>query len=224
VFGNVLQDTNPGYAGGLYDPVTELVRFGARDYDPRTGRWTAKDPIGFSAGDGNLYRYVGGDPVNLVDPSGLILPVLGAVAVGAFGGALIGAGANVLNAWAAGKTSKSDMLEAAKIGAAAGFIGGAFTPIPGVGPFIAGAVWGALISYANHHNGFIVSDDLEGDMTTNATVGALTCGAGGIAGKAAFGGSFTGIGVSKAVGDTLGAVFGEAAATGIASSAQSWPD
>jgi YD repeat-containing protein len=35
-FGNVLQDTNPGfqpfaYAGGLYDPATELVRFGARD-------------------------------------------------------------------------------------------------------------------------------------------------------------------------------------------------
>jgi RHS repeat-associated protein len=75
-FGNVLQDTNPGfqpvgYAGGLYDPATELVRFGARDYDPRTGRWTAKDPIGFNAGDGNLYRYVGGDPVNRVDSNGL---------------------------------------------------------------------------------------------------------------------------------------------------------
>ena len=75
-FGNVLQDTNPGfqpfgYTGGLYDPATELVRFGARDYDPRSGRWTAKDPIGFNSGDGNLYRYVAGDPVNLVDPSGL---------------------------------------------------------------------------------------------------------------------------------------------------------
>ncbi|MGM0557012.1 MAG: RHS repeat-associated core domain-containing protein [Myxococcota bacterium] len=75
-FGRVLEDTNPGfqpfgYAGGLYDPATGLVRFGARDYDPDTGRWTASDPIGFAGGDGNLYAYVGANPVNLVDPSGL---------------------------------------------------------------------------------------------------------------------------------------------------------
>ena len=59
------------FAGGLYDRHTGLVRFGARDYDPETGRWTAKDPIGFGGGDANLYGYVVGDPVNLVDPSGL---------------------------------------------------------------------------------------------------------------------------------------------------------
>ena len=51
-FGNVLSDTKPGFqpfgfAGGLYDPDTKLVRFGARDYDPLTGRSTGKDPIGF---------------------------------------------------------------------------------------------------------------------------------------------------------------------------------
>ncbi|MFU8832906.1 MAG: RHS repeat-associated core domain-containing protein, partial [Wenzhouxiangella sp.] len=76
-FGNVLTDTNPGFqpfgfAGGLYDPDTGLVRFGARDYDPETGRWTAKDPIGFAGGDSNLYGYVLGDPVNLIDPTGFI--------------------------------------------------------------------------------------------------------------------------------------------------------
>jgi RHS repeat-associated protein len=59
-----------GYAGGLYDPDTGLVRFGARDYDPETGRWTAKDPIGFGGGQANLYLYVGGDPINFIDPSG----------------------------------------------------------------------------------------------------------------------------------------------------------
>jgi RHS repeat-associated protein len=74
-FGRVLFDSNPGfqpfgYAGGLYEPQTGLIRFGARDYDPEVGRWTAKDPIGFSGGDTNLYGYVVGDPVNLVDPSG----------------------------------------------------------------------------------------------------------------------------------------------------------
>jgi RHS repeat-associated protein len=60
-----------GYAGGLYDRDTGLVRFGARDYDPETGRWTAKDPIGFAGGDTNLYGYVANDPVNWVDPLGL---------------------------------------------------------------------------------------------------------------------------------------------------------
>jgi YD repeat-containing protein len=46
-FGNVIADTNPGFqpfgfAGGLYDPDTGLIRFGTRDYDPSTGRWTAE--------------------------------------------------------------------------------------------------------------------------------------------------------------------------------------
>jgi RHS repeat-associated protein len=51
-FGRVLEDTNPGFqpfgfAGGIYDSNTGLVRFGARDYDAETGRWYSKDPIGF---------------------------------------------------------------------------------------------------------------------------------------------------------------------------------
>jgi RHS repeat-associated protein len=75
-FGRVLVDTNPGwqpfgFAGGLWDADTGLVRFGARDYDAETGRWTSKDPIRFAGGDTNLYGYVGGDGVNGVDPLGL---------------------------------------------------------------------------------------------------------------------------------------------------------
>ena len=70
--GGVTGDWIPfGFAGGLYDEDTGLVRFGARDYEPRTGTWTAADPIGFDAGDGNLYRYCGGDPLDCVDPAGL---------------------------------------------------------------------------------------------------------------------------------------------------------
>lgn len=60
-----------GFAGGLYDQHTKLTRFGARDYDAETGRWTAKDPIRFRGGDTNLYAYVVSDPVNGFDPSGL---------------------------------------------------------------------------------------------------------------------------------------------------------
>ncbi|WP_347245729.1 RHS repeat-associated core domain-containing protein, partial [Thermogutta sp.] len=35
------------------------------------GRWMSEDPIGFDAGDGNLYRYVGNDPATRLDPLGL---------------------------------------------------------------------------------------------------------------------------------------------------------
>jgi RHS repeat-associated protein len=76
-FGNILHDSNPsftipfGFAGGLHDRDTHLVRFGYRDYMPEIGKWTAKDPILFAGGDSNLYGYVENDPVNFVDPSGL---------------------------------------------------------------------------------------------------------------------------------------------------------
>src|SRR5690606_23305306 len=63
-----------GFAGGLYDPDTGLVRFGARDYDSYTGRWTSKDPILFNGGDTNLFGYVLQDPVNNIDPSGTTIP------------------------------------------------------------------------------------------------------------------------------------------------------
>nr|NIP28450.1 RHS repeat-associated core domain-containing protein [Phycisphaerae bacterium]NIX02061.1 hypothetical protein [Phycisphaerae bacterium]NIX32263.1 hypothetical protein [Phycisphaerae bacterium] len=55
--------------------------FGARDYDPQTGRWTAKDPMAFKAYSSNLYGYVLNDPINLVDLEGESPVVLG-VALG----------------------------------------------------------------------------------------------------------------------------------------------
>jgi RHS repeat-associated protein len=73
-FGKILQNTNPGFqpfgfAGGLHDPVTDLVRFGVRDYDPTVGRFISPDPRTFTGGS-NHYVYCGGDPINLVDPLG----------------------------------------------------------------------------------------------------------------------------------------------------------
>lgn len=64
-----------GYAGGLYDQQTHLVRFGARDYLAEAGRWTAKDPIGFDGAGSNLFAYVFNDPVNLWDNEGTIAPI-----------------------------------------------------------------------------------------------------------------------------------------------------
>ncbi|WP_198015356.1 RHS repeat-associated core domain-containing protein [Nitratidesulfovibrio termitidis] len=77
-FGNPLLDTCPyfflplGFAGGLTDRHTGLVRFGFRDYDPRTGRFTAPDPLGDTGGDHDPYDYCVDDPVSAFDPLGLI--------------------------------------------------------------------------------------------------------------------------------------------------------
>lgn len=82
-FGNILTDSNPtftipfGFAGGLHDRDINLVRFGFRDYDPETGRWTAKDPIGFAGGDVDLWGYVQNNPVNWTDPFGLEVYICG---------------------------------------------------------------------------------------------------------------------------------------------------
>ena len=74
-FGNITSDSNPAFqpftfAGGLYDQDTKLISFGSRDYNPVTGRWMQKDPIGFGGQDTNLYRYVNNDLVNGIDPYG----------------------------------------------------------------------------------------------------------------------------------------------------------
>ncbi|MCL4839988.1 MAG: RHS repeat-associated core domain-containing protein, partial [Thermoanaerobaculia bacterium] len=75
-WGVVLLDTNPGwqpfgFGGGMYDTDTGLVRFGWRDYDPATGRWTSKDPILFGGGDANTFSYSFANPVSNSDPLGL---------------------------------------------------------------------------------------------------------------------------------------------------------
>ena len=76
-FGGIVEDTNPGFripigfAGGLHDRDLGFVRFGFRDYDTFTDRWTAPDPLGDKGGDPDWYGYCLDDPVNGVDPLGL---------------------------------------------------------------------------------------------------------------------------------------------------------
>jgi RHS repeat-associated protein len=59
-----------GYAGGQTDLNTGWIQFGGRWYRPSTGDWASEDPIGFRSGDQNLYRYVGNDATDQVDPTG----------------------------------------------------------------------------------------------------------------------------------------------------------
>ena len=79
-FGKLVDETGTasipfGYTGKLFDKTTGLQNNLNRWYDPNLGKWISQDPIGFAAGDANLYRYVGNSPTNATDPSGLQEPL-----------------------------------------------------------------------------------------------------------------------------------------------------
>jgi len=76
-WGNILTETDANERGRYawtsreIDVETALQYNRARYYDATTGRWIAQDPLGFDAGDSNLYRYVKNAPATSKDPSGL---------------------------------------------------------------------------------------------------------------------------------------------------------
>lgn len=69
------------FAARRYDPVTGLYHNRARAYSPDMGRFLQADPSGIKGGL-NLYAYVQNDPVNAVDPSGLVRIFVGGAADG----------------------------------------------------------------------------------------------------------------------------------------------
>jgi RHS repeat-associated protein len=76
-FGNVKSESSAAqgdaykFQGGRFDGVTGLILFGRRYYNPGSGTWLQRDPIGFAGGQTNLYSFVGNSPTNSADPSGL---------------------------------------------------------------------------------------------------------------------------------------------------------
>jgi RHS repeat-associated protein len=58
------------YTGQIALQEAQLYHYKARVYDPTMGRFLQTDPVGYDAGDLNLYGYVKGDPTNRTDPSG----------------------------------------------------------------------------------------------------------------------------------------------------------
>ena len=75
-FGQIVNETNPdvdfrfSYTGREFDAETGNYYYRARYYDPSAGRFISEDPISFAAGDSNIYRYVGNNPLFYLDPSG----------------------------------------------------------------------------------------------------------------------------------------------------------
>nr|BFD67010.1 hypothetical protein HAGR004_20320 [Bdellovibrio sp. HAGR004] len=176
-FGRVTEDTNPGYlpfgfAGGLYDPETGLVRFGVRDYDPEVGRWTSKDPILFNGGQSNLYGYTFNDPVNFIDPSGKF--GIAGVASGFISG--------MVGGYISGGT-----IPAALAGGAAGAVVGFLNPFAssaagafagGVASSLVGQVFGNVLTdqpYMNLNLGAAVFSGFGSAVGVQAA-GAMACG------------------------------------------------
>ena len=65
------------FAGQNLDPATRLYYDHARWYSPGSGTsqggtFLTRDPMGYAAGDANLYRYCGNNPVSATDPTGLV--------------------------------------------------------------------------------------------------------------------------------------------------------
>jgi RHS repeat-associated protein len=212
-FGNVVNDTNPGFqpfgfAGGIYDLHTGLVRFGARDYDAETGRWTAKDPIRFAGGDANLVAYVGSDPVNFIDPNGEFIHIAVGAAVGGLSG-LIAA----LNDPCA---TSGSIAQSVAMGAV---LGGVSAAVPIGGSLAAAVARNALAGFAGNSAGQLVtggpSNYSVGQAATQAVVGGLAGGAGNAVGLATgLSLARNGATTAKAISTSLGVGTTAAIATG----------
>ena len=80
-FGELVEQTNPefgiiyGYTSQELDPESGLYDYDGRYYDPILAQFASQDPLGFAAGDVNLYRYVGNSPTNYNDPTGTVKAV-----------------------------------------------------------------------------------------------------------------------------------------------------
>lgn len=79
--GNIITSSNYGnrfmFTGREFIPEIGLFDFRNRMYTPHLGRFLQTDPIALNSGDYNLFRYTGNNPVNKIDPLGLVYIGLG---------------------------------------------------------------------------------------------------------------------------------------------------
>jgi RHS repeat-associated protein len=124
---------------GRENDGTGLYFYRTRYYSPSLQRFIGQDPIGFAAGDPNLYGYALSNPVTLKDPSGRFVPLIVLAIGGVFGG---GAAAySNYGAYSSGAITGGQYFEAIAFGAATGVLAAIPTGI--VGSIVAGALGSA---------------------------------------------------------------------------------
>ena len=141
---NILGSPPTGPAIG---EVLPFLHVGWRYYDPSTGRFLQRDPIGIR-GALNVYVYVFGSPTVTVDPTGLLSLAEGII--------WITGGPTGSNWWSdfwdgRGPVTPDDVVNASAaiaIGAAAGYVGAMY-----VAPACVAYFWPAAPTFAIHGNG-----------------------------------------------------------------------
>jgi RHS repeat-associated protein len=201
-FGNTLNQLDPtvkfrfGYTGRESDPETGLYYYRARYFDANVGRFISTDPIGFEAGDSNLYRYVNNSPTLATDPTGEWINI----AVGAVVGGLIGFGISTARQFAKISDGGSFDINEVLTATAFGVVGGA---VVGANPLLAAplALFGAAqggISSVNEYSQGHKTTALFDAVTSIFSFGAYKGGGGGFGGQFAFAGGRVGSAVGAA--------------------------
>ncbi len=153
-----------------------MYYYRARYYHPALQRFISEDPIGFNGGDVNLYGYVFNDPINLVDPTGKVVPAIIACYMNPLcAGAVIGGISGGVGAAISGQ-GPLDVCKAIAAGAIGGAAGGLMS---GPGPSAAFASgFGAFAAAASGAN--------PGGIAGAAYGSALGGGISGLGGAGAF--------------------------------------
>ncbi|WP_374075828.1 RHS repeat domain-containing protein [Bdellovibrio bacteriovorus] len=145
-----------GFAGGLLDADTGLMRLGARDYDPETGRWTSKDPILFRGKMTNLYGYSFNDPINYLDRNGNEPITAATAATAVVAGFFSGAVTNTVMAYVNGERNSSNLISAFILGG----VGGAAAGV--------GLVTGGIAAGIGVASSFII--DISSQLLNNSSM------------------------------------------------------
>lgn len=138
------------YAGGYKDTTTGYTKFGARYYNPTTGRFTQPDPSGQET---NTYLYAGANPITNTDPSGLSF-------LDGFAGELVGGVIGIVGVALGATVSKT--LPGVILSAGIGCLAAGANDIIGQGSPDGGVDWGTAL----------------GACAGGAVVGAATFGVG----------------------------------------------